>query len=202
MARYAPGKAPLTYRAYRFPHRRGRLTRRWQPRAGLVGFAAVLAAMFGAFAVFGAILGSTAVAYVVGDLPSVKELKTAPLALSTFIYDRSGSELLYTLEEERRELVALDEVPAVMQNATIAIEDKSFWSNPGVDVAAIVRAAIENLNRGEVAQGASTITQQLVRARLLDNERTVERKIREALLESPRSTRSSRRSPSATCASV
>lgn len=182
MARYAPGKAPLTYRAYRFPHRRGRLTRRWQPRAGLVGFAAVLAAMFGAFAVFGAILGSTAVAYVVGDLPSVKELKTAPLALSTFIYDRSGTELLYTLEEERRELVALDEVPAVMQNATIAIEDKSFWSNPGVDVAAIVRAAIENLNRGEVTQGASTITQQLVRARLLDNERTVERKIREALL--------------------
>ena len=62
----------------------------------------------------------------------------------------------------------------------MAIEDKTFWTNPGVDVGGIARAALENFQKGSVTQGASTITQQLIKTRLLGDEKTVTRKVRDA----------------------
>src|SRR5439155_1442853 len=81
---------------------------------------------------------------------------TVPVPLSTFIYDRTGEHLLYTLEDERRELVELGQVPEKMQQATISIEDKTFWSNPGIDVGGIVRAMQANSAAGTIRQGGST----------------------------------------------
>jgi membrane peptidoglycan carboxypeptidase len=104
----------------------------------------------------------------------------ATVPYSTFLYDRDGR-LLSTFEEERRERVTLDEVPPLLQQATIAIEDRTFWTNPGVEPSAVLRALITNWREGRVAQGGSTITQQLVKARLVDDEQTLERKVREAL---------------------
>jgi membrane peptidoglycan carboxypeptidase len=177
-----PRRAPLTYRAYRFPHRRGRLVRRWRSQGRVAGFASLGIGVLLAVVLFTALLGTTALAFVAGDLPAVEDLKNTPLPLASYMYDRSGQKLLYTLAEERRDLVKLEDVPKVMQDATIAIEDKTFWSNPGVDPGGIVRAALENFRTGNVTQGASTITQQLIKTRLLGDERTVTRKVREAIL--------------------
>ena len=123
-----------------------------------------------------------AVAALAADLPSADDLATFPVPLTTRIYDRSGEHLLYTLEDERRELVGLSSVPELLQQATVAIEDRSFWTNPGVDVGGILRAFGANARSGGITQGGSTITQQLIKTRLLGDEPTFLRKIKEALL--------------------
>ncbi len=118
------------YRAYRMPHRRGRMSRR--PAAGgrLGTTAGVLTAVLITFGIFAGTAAAAFFGYFAADLPAAHDLATAPLPLSTYIYDRTGEHLLYTLEDQRRELVKLNEVPQLMQDATIAIEDHSFWSNP------------------------------------------------------------------------
>ncbi|HEX9269389.1 MAG TPA: transglycosylase domain-containing protein, partial [Candidatus Limnocylindria bacterium] len=171
------------YRAYRFPHKRGgRLSRRYSPASKLGAVAGALSAMLIVFAIFAGAAAAAFFGYFAADLPAAHDLATVPVPLSTYIYDRTGEHLLYTLEEERRDLVALGEVPKLMQDATIAIEDHSFWTNPGIDVSGIVRALSTNLQRGTITQGGSTITQQLIKTRLLGDEPTITRKIKEAML--------------------
>ena len=170
------------YRAYRMPHRHGRLSRRPSAAGKLSTTAGVLSAILITFGVFAGTAAAAFFGYFAADLPAAHDLATVPVPLSTYIYDRTGEHLLYTLEEQRRELVKLNEVPQRMQDATIAIEDHSFWSNPGIDPAGIVRAFQVNMARGGVSQGGSTITQQLIKTRLLGDEPTVTRKIKEAIL--------------------
>jgi membrane peptidoglycan carboxypeptidase len=170
------------YRAYRMPQRHGRLTRRPGGAGKLGATAGVLTAILITFGIFAGTAAAAFFGYFAADLPAAHELATVPVPLSTFIYDRTGEHLLYTLEEQRRELVTLKEVPDLMQQATIAIEDHSFWSNPGIDVGGIIRAFQVNMARGNVSQGGSTITQQLIKTRLLGDEPTVTRKIKEAIL--------------------
>ena len=131
-----------------------------------------------AIAFGGAWLGATA---VWAALPDPSQLETAEVPYSTFVYDRDGK-LLYTFEEEHREHAALADVPLVLQQATIAIEDRSFWTNFGVDPGGIFRALVTNWREGYVAQGGSTITQQLVKARLTGDDQTLARKLNEALI--------------------
>ncbi|HEV8656623.1 MAG TPA: transglycosylase domain-containing protein [Candidatus Limnocylindria bacterium] len=130
----------------------------------------------------GGVAAAAVFGYFAADLPAAHDLATIPIPQTTKIWDRSGEHLLYTLEEERRELVSLDAVPQRMQEATIAIEDKSFWSNPGIDIGGIVRAMNANAASGTISQGGSTITQQLIKTRLLGDEPTFTRKIKEAIL--------------------
>lgn len=84
--------------------------------------------------------------------------------------------------EERRVWVPLREIPDSVSHAVLAAEDRRFWDHPGVDPIGILRAFWENQRAGEVRQGGSTITQQLIKLRVLDSERTLSRKVREALL--------------------
>jgi penicillin-binding protein 1C len=112
--------------------------------------------------------------------------QTAPL--STLIYDRHGH-LLYEVIDPyagKRVPLPLEEIPGVLQQATIATEDASFYTNPGVDLRAILRAVWINLRGGEVLAGGSTITQQLARNLLLSpverSQRTLSRKLRESIL--------------------
>jgi membrane peptidoglycan carboxypeptidase len=124
-----------------------------------------------------------ALAFFTDDLPSAQDLAREPLAQSTKVYDRTGAELLYQFSEENREVVSYDELPQVVVDATVAAEDKSYWTNPGVDVFGIVRAILSDLtNRGTGQGGASTITQQLVKQRIVGGEVSLKRKIREAIL--------------------
>ena len=82
-----------------------------------------------------------------------------------------------------RQYVALDQVPKLLQDAVVAVEDQSFWDNPGIDVNGITpRRARRTSAPGEVEQGGSTITQQLVKNRVLTPKRTSSRKVREIVL--------------------
>lgn len=115
------------------------------------------------------------------ELPSPDKLAHTGNPLTTEIYDRNGT-LLYRLYEGRnRSLVKLDELPNDLKNATIAIEDQNFYDHSGVDFMGILRALKSNLNN-ENTQGASTITQQLIKNTLLTPDRTWERKIKEIVL--------------------
>ena len=175
-----PGRA---YRAYRFPHRKGgRLSRRYAPASRLGTVAGILTAVLISFGIFTGSAAAAFLGYFAADLPAAHDLATVPIPLSTYIYDRSGEHLLYTLEDERRELITLAQIPPLMQDATVAIEDHSFWTNPGIDIGGIIRALQVNLAKGGIAQGGSTITQQLIKTRLLGDEPTITRKIKEAML--------------------
>ncbi len=114
------------------------------------------------------------------QLPSPDELRKPPES-TTKILDRNG-ELLYSIyDTQNRTLVKLNEVPDVMKYATIAIEDQDFYYHHGFSLRGILRALQSNY-RNKNLQGGSTITQQLVKNRLLTNERTITRKLRELIL--------------------
>ena len=106
------------------------------------------------------------------------------VAQSSFIYDVEGR-LITTFrgEQHRRNLDSLDDVPRILQDAVVAIEDERFWEHQGVDVRALLRAARSNISVDGVFQGGSTITQQYVGRTFLDRtEITASRKISEIAL--------------------
>jgi 1A family penicillin-binding protein len=115
------------------------------------------------------------------DLPSPTKLKSAPYPVSTKIFDRN-SKLLYEIyAEQKRTPIKLEDVPEHLIQATIAIEDKDFYKHRGFSYRGIFRALF-NIIFHRRLQGGSTITQQLVKTALLTPERTLKRKIREAVL--------------------
>ena len=119
--------------------------------------------------------------YVFKDLPSPRRLQEGGFPVSTLIYDRHG-ELLYEIyAEHNRTPIKLEEVPDHVIQATIAIEDKDFYHHPGLSMRGITRALYSILFKKNL-QGGSTITQQLIKVTLLSPERTLRRKIREAVL--------------------
>jgi membrane peptidoglycan carboxypeptidase len=98
------------------------------------------------------------------------------------IYDMHGT-LLYQFNDAGiKHNICYNQMPRNIQNATVAIEDKSFWTNDGVDYQRILSAAIQNYNSQSIQQGASTITQQLIKNTLLDSSTTFKRKLQEAIL--------------------
>ena len=127
-------------------------------------------------------------AWLFHDLPSLDEINTVPSLPSVQLTDRRGRLLYESLHADwgRQQYVNLDEIPNDLQAATIATEDRYFYSNPGVDVVGIIRSAWINLQGGETIAGGSTITQQVVRNMLLEPderyERTLRRKLRESVL--------------------
>lgn len=132
----------------------------------------------------GLVGGTTVYAYYALTLPPPEELSARTVFMSTKIYDRHG-QLLYEVFDPnagRRTVVPIEEIPDHLIHATIATEDKTFYSNPGFDPLAIGRAVWLNLSEGEIVSGASTITQQLVKNIFLSPEQTFTRKIQEAVL--------------------
>jgi membrane peptidoglycan carboxypeptidase len=144
--------------------------------------------LFGSFA-FLALMGFVgtvgAYAYFARDLEDPARLKQIEFNQTSVLYDRTGRIELARFGVQKREVVTYDQIPAVVLDSTTAIEDKTFWSNTGFDPLGIAAAALDTL-AGE-SRGASTITQQLVRQRLLeeelvqDPERRVERKVKEII---------------------
>ncbi len=124
-------------------------------------------------------------AHYATSLPSPQELYDRTTSFrNTTIYDRHGR-LLYEVFDPhggRRTPVSFQDIPPVVVEATIATEDSTFFSNPGFNPLAIVRALYQNLREREMVYGASTITQQLVKNLFLTRERTLARKIKEAIL--------------------
>lgn len=115
------------------------------------------------------------------DLPSVAGLRTYQPSQTTRIFSKDG-QLIATLFRENRTWVPLAALPKALPKALLAVEDKRFYKHSGVDVQGIARAAVANLKGGGVEQGASTLTMQLARNLFLTPERSLKRKVREAML--------------------
>ncbi|MFQ5894387.1 MAG: penicillin-binding protein 1A [Nitrospinota bacterium] len=114
-------------------------------------------------------------------LPEVESLENYRPSLVTKVFAADGR-LLREFFVEKRYLVSLSEVPLHLRQATLAIEDSRFYRHRGVDPVGILRAAWANLRAGEVVQGGSTITQQVAKTLFLNPEKTLVRKVREAIL--------------------
>ena len=129
-------------------------------------------------------LGTAALfAYIAKDLPSPGSVNKRFIIESTKIYDRTGNHLLYEVHgEEKRTIIDFKEIPESVRAATIALEDQDFYNHFGIQPKAILRAALKDIITFDAAQGASTITQQFVKNSLLTNERTLTRKVKEAIL--------------------
>lgn len=157
------------------PHRlRGRPKKfRLSRKYKIVAALSILVLFFTAYTVF-----LLAAAY---ELPTPTRLISPNEPLTTEFYDRNGI-LLYRLYEGRnRTLVKLSEIPKIFIEATLSIEDQNFYHHPGVDPVAIGRAFYRNFKNGSL-EGASTITQQLVKNSLLTPEKSYTRKIKEIIL--------------------
>ncbi len=118
------------------------------------------------------------------DLPSLKEARENAHALpeTSFIYSADGA-LITTLHAgENRIVVRSRKIPDVVRDAVIAIEDQRFYDHNGIDLRALLRAAYIDATTGEVVEGGSTITQQLVKKVYVGDEQTIGRKLREAYL--------------------
>lgn len=128
------------------------------------------------------LIGLSFIIYMLRDLPSPRRLTSKEnYAVSTQIFDRNGALLYEIFGDEHRIPVEISTLPDHLKNATIAIEDRSFYKHFGFDVKGILRAVINNF-QGKPLEGGSTITQQLVKNALLSSEKTYQRKIKEAVL--------------------
>lgn len=116
-----------------------------------------------------------------GQITTVKDLTSGATLHETHL-DPARTATLYGAEQEERQVVQLDELPPLLVTGLQAVEDRDFAHHHGIDVGAILRAAFANLRAGHVVQGASTLTQQLVRNLFLDRNRSFIRKFNEALL--------------------
>ena len=125
--------------------------------------------------------GCTYVASAVISMPEWDPQKLAG-SESTIIYDRDGQIASQVFAEENRTPVSLKDLPPYLPDSFIAIEDNRFYSHHGVDIEAIGRAVVANIKGGIGSEGASTITQQLVKNSFLTQDKTFKRKIQEAVL--------------------
>ena len=108
-------------------------------------------------------------------------LDLSPGAQRTEVYDSMGEKMGILRYDVDRELVTLATIPAEAIETFLAVEDDKFWLHNGVDLRATVRAMISNVAAGGINQGGSTITQQIVKLRVVGNERSFNRKIREVV---------------------
>ncbi|HVZ12130.1 MAG TPA: transglycosylase domain-containing protein [Patescibacteria group bacterium] len=117
----------------------------------------------------------------VSDLPSLSDLSVNYVSKTTKIYDRNGTLLYEIYANQDRTVVKLADIPKNLRNATVAIEDKDFYSHPGFDVRGMIRAFVTNV-RKQGFQGGSTITQQLIKSVFLSPDQTIVRKVKEIAL--------------------
>jgi penicillin-binding protein 1A len=132
-----------------------------------------------------AIAGLGTVGYVVGlasTAPELDELKPVDQGASSVVYAADGSRLGFIQYDILRTPIAGKDIPKMLKDATVAIEDERFYEHKGVDAEGVVRAAIKNIESGKTVEGGSTLTMQLVRTLYITKERTFKRKIHEAKL--------------------
>ncbi|MBI5545017.1 MAG: PBP1A family penicillin-binding protein [Deltaproteobacteria bacterium] len=132
-----------------------------------------------------AVLGTGGVvglfAYYGRELPSFEKLEDYHPPETTRVYDRDGAQVA-EFAHERRTVVPKERIPTLLKQAVISAEDASFYQHKGLDYVGIARAALKDLTQLRMAQGASTITQQVVKNMVLSPERSMARKVKEAIL--------------------
>src|SRR5919108_2310842 len=163
-------------------HRRRRRQRRRHDRvlARRFGILLGLALALGGIAAVG-VAAFTSANGVLNNC-DLASLKPVTIGQNPFVYAADGSILGAIPAERNRQPVTLEGMSRWVTKATVAVEDRRFYEHGGLDYEGILRAAVKNLESGHVVQGGSTITQQLVRNLYIGNERSLERKIKEACL--------------------
>ena len=157
--------------------------RRLAATSQLVVFVALLAVIVSTLVVIGVGAvppATTAFDAILGDSPDLQNAVRGGISEPSRVLAADGSTLGRFKPEERFVPITADAIPTNIVNAVVAAEDESFLDHAGVDAAAIVRAAIANVRSGDVDQGGSTITQQLVKNLFTDGSRSLERKVDEA----------------------
>ena len=118
-------------------------------------------------------------------IPDLSSFEDRRILQSTKIYDHTGEILLYDLHQDvKRTIVPFEDISRNIKNATIAIEDERFYSHFGIDIKGILRAVFVNIKDGDLlgGQGGSTLTQQVIKNSVLQNDKKLTRKIKEAIL--------------------
>ncbi len=159
--------------------RRGSAQRKRTGRRGVFVTVFVLLTMVTVLAAGLLLFGS---ARYLGDLPTLDAIKAREIGANSSVFDSEGTSLGVLANDENRQPVATSAISPWMKKATVAIEDRRFYQHGGVDPQGIARALVSNLAAGRVVQGGSTLTQQLISQIYIVKQRTLDRKIREALL--------------------
>src|SRR6266498_6147118 len=115
------------------------------------------------------------------SLPSVTQLESFEPSVGSRIYDENDEQIT-EFHVERRIFVSLSQMPPTLKEAVLATEDARFYSHFGVDPIGIARAIYQNFRRGRIVEGGSTITQQLAKVLFLTPDRSLDRKLKEAVL--------------------
>jgi len=140
-----------------------------------------IAKWLSALAVLGLFSGIGAIFYISRDLPKLESLEDYNPPQTTQIYSDDGHLVAY-VANQRRTVIPMEVIPEHVAHAFLAAEDRNFYTHEGLDYFGILRAALKNLRPGAHLQGASTITQQIVKTMVLGAERSYSRKMREAVL--------------------
>ncbi|QUI21977.1 PBP1A family penicillin-binding protein [Vallitalea pronyensis] len=146
-------------------------------------FVKILAFAFLLFIIVGVCAGIGFVKSIIDAAPAISVDDIVPEGYASFVYDQNGNEIakLYGTDANRIPK-ELDEIPKYLQDSFIVIEDERFWQHNGIDLKGIFRAIFTNLKEKRLSEGASTITQQLIKNNVLTNAETFERKIQEQYL--------------------
>ena len=117
------------------------------------------------------------------QMPDLNSFDTRVVTQSTKIYDRTGKILLYDVHADtKRTVVPFESISKNIKNATVAIEDATFYQHGGIKISSIIRSIFANIFSGSFSQGGSTITQQVIKNSLLTTEKTITRKLKEWFL--------------------
>jgi membrane peptidoglycan carboxypeptidase len=147
-----------------------------------VAWASVIVMATLALSVLTSTVGAAAAYYQSQQVSIAALSRTVAGRDSLRIYDRTGVLLYQVNNVGAQHSISIAQIPITVVNATISIEDHTFWTNPGVDATSIIRAAQANLSSGTISQGGSTITQQLIKQNILGAHETYTRKLQEAIL--------------------
>ena len=135
-----------------------------------VSFIRVLFAALIAVCVVVGCVGIGAVRGIIDNAPDVNDIDISPLGYATFLYDDEGTQLRkLTAPSSNRLPVSIEQIPVDLQHAVVAIEDERFYEHNGIDVRGILRAFVRNIAAGDLSEGASTITQQLLKNNVFTN---------------------------------
>ena len=126
----------------------------------------------------GGCMGIGAMRGLIDDAPDISEVNIVPVGEATFVYDSNGNQLQkLTAPDSNRMPVTIDQIPLDLQHAVVAIEDERFYEHNGIDIKGILRAGVVGITTGRFSEGASTITQQLIKNNVFTdwvNESTLE----------------------------
>ena len=135
-----------------------------------VSFIRVLFAVLITICVVVGCIGIGAFRGIIDNAPDVNDVDISPLGYATFLYDGDGNQLRkLTAPSSNRLPVSIDQIPTDLQHAVVAIEDERFYEHNGIDVRGILRAFVKNITSGDLSEGASTITQQLLKNNVFTN---------------------------------